>query len=397
MRKKLMILVNLIADPAGAANIVNYNGKLKIVISNLPNSAKSVQIVLLEVNAANDEATKDRKLMTIKGVVSKGKFSLEQAPPPDPFSEETYKNPELHDNGPEYSQFPPELIVLFNNTEYKLHLPDKKDEKLMYEISAECYINGVLDSKLKGSTQVRRPVDVMVVPNIPPDSTQTGERDLFRQASKFATQWFNFAKARRSITHVAVNSTLTDFETALVNAASVAKYGDVLLFTGHGGNGGDRVDVTCFDTTPYSVHGMNNHPNKITTGVLDLPLHADRQKDGKWVWKQNHGCGELNATVDNLGQRYDMLVRIGNSFKANNVARFIVLSCNVGNDKNFGFKLSKILNTTVCLYPDFVSTRDILTNNVVDAVQTYLLGEKLPPVDIDDRSTREIPRGYKTF
>ncbi|NLD92819.1 MAG: hypothetical protein GX639_09140 [Fibrobacter sp.] len=412
-----MININLLADSKNPANIVNYNGKLRIVLSNLPKTANNVRIVLNEVSSTNDEATTARKLMTIKGSISDKKFILSEAPTEnfdplaaDPFANSNFQNPEFHKQGDDYSTSTPKLIVIFNSKEFELELPDRKEEKPFYEISAECYIGDKLDSKLSGKIQVRRPIDTMIVPDIGLTKKQTnGELEDHRSSARFGDQWLKYAKARRSIVKVGIDSTLQAFENSVITAAGISKYGKVILLTGHGATGegaigedgnplpraNNRFHITAFDTTPSSIKGMINHSNKITAEELSFPDIAEKQADGTWKYKDEEKVAD--EKLIRLGKKVDMLLKIRDAFKKNNVTKFIVVSCNVGNDPEFGSKLAKILKTPVGLYRDFVVVDAIMENGNDAFVQCYLSGGTIPPQDENHLSTRDIPSGCRTF
>jgi hypothetical protein len=399
-----------------AANIVEPGDLVEIVFTAPPPQASSVQVQLIETAGPGDAVTTDRLICTFRGSISASKFKLD-GPSGDPLTPDK-PNPEIATFNK--STDPPKFKVKFkdDSTVSEIPLPDVEEENGSYELKLK--ITGTAGSTAVTSTgtailNLRVWRDVMIVPDIASATAaqkKSGEFSIFRDNSMFAGQWKKFAGARRQTMTIPIDGTLTDFETTVTAAAAKATGGDVLLFVGHGGAGDFRgLTITTFDSTPASVHGMNNHPNAINSDVLKLPEIATKNASGQWIANPSTAT-DAQAKVDALAPRFDCLTRLGAVLKQSKVKRFIVMSCNMARDGAFGFKLAKVLQTTVGGYQKLLSTNQEVfsTPGKPDKtlVQVWLMSQDDPQPGVTDPNQppgtdenaapfHEIPGSLKEF
>lgn len=201
---------------------------------------------------------------------------------------------------------------------------------------------------------------------IVPDIDESDTTSLFSENRDWAGQWEAHDTANRSVFKIAVNASLSDFETVMGQAISAAGANkEVILFTGHGTLGAGPKGETAFNTVPESG-GMSTHKHLITQTVLDLDTWAYKDSSGKWVPKPPKGGGkdpaqkEKEKKIKELAPRYDLLQRIGKAMKEANTLRLRLLTCRVGQDAAFVKKLATVMGIKVIAYTDYTNTREHL-------------------------------------
>ncbi|MCC7374725.1 MAG: hypothetical protein IT581_08710 [Verrucomicrobiales bacterium] len=398
-----------------AANVVEVNDSVQIVLTSPPAAATDVRIQLLEKKDTGDAQSGERLLATFRGHIDKQKFTLD-GPSGDPLDVDPKPNPELNDAlKKEMSDAPPTVKITFNpgDASSSVPLPDKLAEGLQYEIRLK--ITGTIGGKAEtfdgaAILNVRLAIDVMIVPDVDPNSEPpaSGDRLIFWQNARFGFQWKAFAPARRELLKIPVDGALTDFENAVTAAASKAKKSEVLLCIGHGGAGGFRgLSLTVFDTVPESVHGMNLHKHTITSDVLNLPERAERKSPGKWVPKAKTPSSQDQTEIDALAPRFEVLERLAVVLKNGQVSRFVVMSCNFARDAQFGNRLSTLLKTPVGGFDRLLAMADVVSSNPGEPkhnVQAWLVADennpsanRPPDSDITHRSFHEVPSPLRNF
>ena len=274
-----------------AANIVEPGDVVDIVFTAPPQAASDVKVQIIEAPATGDAVQTDRLIATFSGSITGSKFRLD-GPSNDPLNVNPQQNPVIANFS--HSSFAPTFSVRFKDDLSKrsdLILPDVENENGAYEIKLK--VTGTVSGAsvtFAGTAilQLRIWLDVMMVPDVGSATAaqkQSAEFVLFNENSMFASQWRRFAGARRQVMTIPIDGTLAQFESTVTAAAPKAKKGDLILFVGHGGAGGFRgLTITVFDTTPSSTHGVSQHPNAITSDVLNLPSIATKNPaTGKWT------------------------------------------------------------------------------------------------------------------
>jgi hypothetical protein len=208
------------------------------------------------------------------------------------------------------------------------------------------------------------PRDVMIIPNAHVQNvTINTNLTVFQQNWRFAQQWLNHDAATRKVLELpqvsaqtSVTTAMQTFRTSMQAAASAAVGRDIVLFVGHGATQ-TGTSQAAFDSMPESGM-MATHRCLINQDVLDLPNIAAKKPDGTWAPTPGTGVGHLTvsqAEVDAKSPRYDALAASGAAMKTAGVARFIILSCNVGTAHAFIDNLAGLLGVPVVGYQGFVA------------------------------------------
>jgi hypothetical protein len=393
-----------------AANIVEPGDIVDIVFTAPPPSATDVRVELIEAPGDGDQVRTDRLIATFSGQITGGKFKLD-VPFPDPL-DPTPPPPNPAPGNFNHSSDPPKIPVRFKDDPSKksdVTLPDVEEENGSYELKLRITgkVNGAPVTSTGGAIlhlSVWR--DVMIVPDIAAATAaqkKSEEFKLFINLAGFAQQWRKYAGARRSVMTMPIDCTMADFERVVAAAAAKAVKGDVLLDVGHGGTEGSRgLASTVFDATPNSTHGIANHPNAINSEVLSLPFIATKNAAGQWI--ANDPVNQPN--IGKLVARFEALSRVGAILKQNKVARFIVVTCNMSKDANFGPRLAKVMQVPAGGYLKSVLTDMVQPTGTTSFVQIWL-SDVDPPVEPDPNqppfndpttpSFHEIPGGLRTF
>lgn len=394
-----------------AANIVEPGNVVDIVFTTPPPSATNVKVQIIEAPGPGDVVTTDRLIATFSGSITGNKFTLD-GPSNDPLDTNPQSNPVIANFN--HSSFPPKFSMRFKDDPTKqsdIILPDVENENGSYEIKLN--ITGTVSGATVTSAgsailQLRIWLDVMIVPDVPSATAaqkQSTEFGVFNDNYRFSQQWLKFAGARRQVSTVPIDGTLAQFESIVNAAAPKAKKGDLILFVGHG-VAGTQGAPTVFDTTPSSVHGLTTqHPNAISTTVLNLPNVATQDASGKWIANDKIST-DAQRQVDAIAPRFDALKRIGGVLKQNSVSRFILMTCDMSLDPSFGSNLAKLLQIPVAAYPGFVAstTGSGAAQSLTQIWLTHtrpVPGHRDPeqPADTDPNapSFHEIPGGLRSF
>ena len=156
-----------------------------------------------------------------------------------------------------------------------------------------------------------------------------------------------------------------------------------------------------------------DHPLRITEDVINLEQIATRDAQGKWIANPSPAT-DAQRKVDALGVKFDTLQRIGVTMKQNKVARFLVLTCNMAKNADFGFGLAKILQTKVAGYQSLIVSQEVSFTDSAgkpagSPIEVWLLSGDSPPAngahdpnepqvtDQNDRQFHEIPSGIRNF
>jgi hypothetical protein len=174
---------------------------------------------------------------------------------------------------------------------------------------------------------------------------------------RFAQQWVAEDKDHRTTIEVPVDGTWKDFETAMMAAAKIAKGREIILLTGHGGTKGIRGrSATAFDTIPENK-GLSVHKQTIPDSII-LELPRVSTLDGDMFKPIPPNSMDMVNSYETA--KYVSLRNIGREFKANGVARFTGLTCNVGQDSPFSQSLADLLQVEFRAYKNGVATNDVL-------------------------------------
>lgn len=387
------------------ANLANVNETVEIFFTNPPQLASNVKVFLIETSELRNQQPAERLLATFRGQIKNSKFILDPEDTGDPLAS-PQPNPELPANLKKSSS-PPTLDIRFDpggkfdpkEKNKTISLPDVEDVNGFYKIKIKASGNvGGKQLTFTGTAilHVRLRFDVMIVPKVRPNADFKNEEiKLFADNARFAQQWRKAAAARRAVIEIPVDARISAFETAVSDAAIKANSGEVILFVGHGGAGGFRgLSFSLFDPVPVSIKDTRKHPDRIDSDVLSLPDRAIESPPGSGRHKVKPPSTD-QSTVDDQARRFETLKRVGNSLKKNNVKRFVLLTCNIGKDTDFGFKLSKLLQTTVGGYRNLCASGEVIFSNPgkpnVILVQVWIMNNDDPKLDTARPDTKNDP------
>lgn len=239
--------------------------------------------------------------------------------------------------------------------------------------------------------------DIMIVPKFATiDAAAEGEPgmkngQLQKENFNWGKQWKKADDKHRDLIEVPVNGAWADFEKAMMDAAKQAKGREIILLTGHGGTSGRRGrPATEFDTIPENK-GMTVHKQKISDKMLlEAPKVATFEGDIAKPIPPNN----MDLVNRHEPDKYISLRKIGRQFKANGVARFTGLTCNVGLDPKFSQALADILQVEFRAYDNGVASHEELGQ-----IQLWVTDDEDHPMasrpdhhqDKNDPTFHEIP------
>lgn len=227
------------------------------------------------------------------------------------------------------------------------------------------------------------PVDVMLIPNltVPAGKTPMNKKDapLFIENRKWGSQWQK--KGGRMLLEVHAKAPLAEFTAAVKRAASLAQGKEVILFTGHGADATmSSTNQSSFDTIPEDGL-MDTHPFVILKEDLVNRDFAMKQGD-KWVPKPLSGPVKFRITQSEIDTKWQakwlMFDEIGAALVSNKVARFRLLTCDIGSDQDFIDRFAKILGVPVSAYKEFTITQEHTVPATKGLVQLWI--GPIPPV-----------------
>ncbi|MEO8449455.1 MAG: hypothetical protein ABI647_06685 [Gemmatimonadota bacterium] len=387
-----------------AANVVEAGDTVTIVFTRPPANATNVKVEVIETAGPNDVRRTDLSLAVFRGSITSNIFKLDPVGI-DPLDTNPKPNPEL----PKIplSDSPPKLSIKFDATSgvSVVPLPDKEREDLNYEIKLK--ITGSVagkDDSFVGQAilKVNLTFDVMIIPTMAGQTrTQqnTHEFGILSDNAQWGKQWFDHAPARRALVELAPGASLDDFRNAIKTAAAKAAKGDVFLLVGHGGAGGFRgLNQTVFDPVPDLTSGLSNHKNTVTSDVVALEDRATRTAPRVWVTKATNPASDDKQQIDNLSRRWEAMSDAGDSLRAGNVKRFVIMACNFAKDRAFGTRLAKIMKMTIGGYDKLLAIgAEIFSNPSVTLQSAWISADPTLNPDPDRPTAASTDRNHKSF
>lgn len=226
--------------------------------------------------------------------------------------------------------------------------------------------------------------DVMIVPKKGTfkEGQSKGEHAIFEHGYRFAQQWRDKDKAHRAIVEVPVklarrsNVTFEDFKKAMIEAAQLAKSGEIILMTGHGTGTGHNYGLSnsMMDTVPEEESDSTKHEETLNTdnmvNIKDVTT-METLPTGEKVIKPKPPHSKETIEKMNQPHKYLAMMKIGEAFKRNGVRKFTALTCNAGKDRAFCEAIANVLGVEFQAYQYLVTT--VETTVAVNGKATRLI------------------------